>query len=63
MSGVRTGSDRGIGFAVVFTVLGLAGALAMYVGAVGGNQGVAALGFGGAMLAASILVAAIHVYG
>jgi hypothetical protein len=47
----------------LFGLLGLVGALAMYVGAVSGSQLTAALGFAGAMLAASILVVAIHVYG
>ncbi|PSQ24449.1 hypothetical protein BRD01_04110 [Halobacteriales archaeon QS_8_65_32] len=63
MAEISTGSDREVGFAVLFGLLGLVGALAMYVGAVSGSQLTAALGFAGAMLAASILVVAIHVYG
>jgi Na+/phosphate symporter len=63
MAGASTTSDKSVGFAVLFGVLGLAGALAMYLGATVGTQLTAALGFGGAMLAASILIAAIHVYG
>lgn len=63
MAGVTTGSDKSVGFAALFGVLGLVGALAMYVGAVVGSQDTAAWGFAGAMLAASVLVAAIHVYG
>jgi hypothetical protein len=63
MAEISTGSDKEVGFAVLFGLLGLVGALAMYVGAVSGSQLTAALGFAGAMLAASILVVAIHVYG
>lgn len=63
MAEVTTSSDREVGFAVLFGVLGLAGALAMYVGAVSHDQLTAAWGFAGAMLAASVLVGAIHVYG
>lgn len=60
MAELTTGSDKEIGFAVLFGVLGLAGALTMYVGAVSHSQLTAAWGFAVAMLAASVLVAAIH---
>jgi hypothetical protein len=63
MAGVTTGSDKSVGFAVLFGTLGLLGALGMFVGATTGSQVTAALGFAGAMLAASILVTSIHAYG
>jgi hypothetical protein len=63
MAGVTTGSDKSVGFAVLFGALGLLGALGMFVGATTGSQVTAAWGFAGAMLAASILVAAVHAYG
>jgi hypothetical protein len=62
MANTSTGSDMGIGFAVAFGVLGLVGALAMYLGAISSNQLTAAWGFAGAMLAGAILIVSIHVY-
>ncbi|WP_162991531.1 DUF7525 family protein [Halostella salina] len=52
-------SDKGIGFAMLFSLLTAAGAVGMYVGA---PERAAAWGFGAAMLFASLAVAYIHVY-
>ncbi|WP_135820005.1 DUF7525 family protein [Halostella litorea] len=52
-------SDKGIGFAMLFSLLAVAGTVGMYLGAPGRA---AAWGFGAAVLFASLAVAYIHVY-
>lgn len=56
-------SDKAVGLGVLFAVLGLVGALVMYVGAVGHDQVAAGWGFALAMTAGALLVTALHVYG
>ena len=56
-------TDRGVGFAVLFTLLGLVGALTAFVGALAYSQIVAAWGLAAAMFAGAIAVAAIHLAG
>ena len=56
-------TDRGVGFAVLFTLLGLVGALVAFVGALSHNQIAAAWGFAAAILAGTLGVAAIHLVG
>jgi hypothetical protein len=53
-------TDRGVGVAVLFALLGLAGALAMYVAP---TQVVSGWAFAAAMVAGTVLVAAIHLAG
>lgn len=62
MTEATTGSDMGIGVAMLFGLLGIGGAVVMYAAAVGHNQVLSAWGFAGAMTAAAILIAAIHLY-
>ena len=57
------GTDRGVGFAVLFGLLGLAGALVAFVAALAHSQIVAAWGFAAAVLAGAILVVGIHLAG
>lgn len=52
-------SDKGIGFAVLFSITAVAGALVL---AVAPSSLVAATGFAAAMLFAALAVVAIHVY-
>ncbi len=56
-------TDRGVGFAVLFTLLGLGGALVALVGGLTHHQIAAAWGFAAAIFAGSIAVAAIHLIG
>ncbi|PSP86891.1 hypothetical protein BRC90_11755 [Halobacteriales archaeon QS_4_69_34] len=58
MTADSTSTDRGVGVAVLFALLGLAGALVMYVAP---TQVVAGWAFAAAMVAGTVLVAAIHV--
>ena len=55
---VRT--DRGIGFAVLFTLLGLVAAFVAFAGALVHDQLIAAWGFAAAVFVGAVLVAAIH---
>ncbi|WP_435076751.1 DUF7525 family protein [Halococcus sp. AFM35] len=57
------GTDRGVGFAVLFVILGLIGAFAALVGGLLETQLTAAWGFAVASLAGAIAVAAIHLSG
>lgn len=59
---VATGTDKRVGLAALFGVLGLAGALVMFVAALGEDQLLSGWGFAGAMLFATLLVAALHLY-
>ena len=52
-------TDKGIGFAMLFSLLATIGAVVAFVGA---PEQTAAWGFGAAMLFASLAVAYIHVY-
>lgn len=56
------GSDKEIGFAVLFGALGVLGALAMLFASVGGTQVMAAWGFAFAMAASTLAVTVFHVY-
>jgi len=53
-------SDKGLGLAVVFTLLAVIGALVM---AAGPSQMVMAVGFAAALTAGLLAVLVIHVYG
>jgi peptidoglycan/LPS O-acetylase OafA/YrhL len=55
-------TDRRVGLAALFGVLGLAGAFVMFVAALGDQQLLSGWGFAGAMLGATLLVAALHLY-
>lgn len=57
------GTDRGVGVAVLFALLGLLGALITFGGALAHNQLIAAWGFAAAMVAGAILIAGIHLAG
>lgn len=59
MSTDTVASDKGIGFAVLFSLLAIGGAVGMFVGA---PEQAAAWGFAAAMLFASLAIAYIHVY-
>lgn len=54
------GSDKGLGLAVVFSLLAVIGALVM---AAGPGQMVKAVGFAAALVAGVLAVLVIHVYG
>jgi len=56
------GSDRRMGFSMLFGLVGLLGAAVMLVAAVGGQQALSGWGFAAAMLGASLLIAALHLY-
>jgi len=62
MTETAVSSDMGVGVALLFGVLGVGGALVMYVAAVSGSQVLSGWAFAGAMIAATILVAAVHLY-
>ena len=57
------GTDRGVGFAVLFVVLALVGAIAALVGGLLEAQLTAAWGFAVASIAGAIAVAAIQLSG
>jgi hypothetical protein len=57
------GTDRGVGFAVLFVLLAFAGALAALVAGLLEAQIAAAWGFAAASLAGAIAVTAIHLSG
>ncbi|WP_049996548.1 DUF7525 family protein [Halococcus sediminicola] len=57
------GTDRGVGFAVLFVMLALAGALVALVAGLLETQLTAAWGFAAASLAGAIAIAAIHLSG
>ncbi|WP_224269270.1 DUF7525 family protein [Haloprofundus salinisoli] len=59
MATQTTRTDMGIGIAMLFSMLTLVGAAVMLAGP---NQFTQAWGFAGAMVAASLAVAAVHVY-
>jgi hypothetical protein len=56
-------SDMATGLSAAFGAVGLLSALTMYVAAAGHDQVLAGLGFAGAMLAASVTIAALHLWG
>lgn len=56
------GTDRRIGMSATFGVLGLLGAVVMLAAGVGDDQLLAAWGFAAAMLFATLLVVALHLY-
>lgn len=56
-------TDRGVGFAVLFTLLGLVGAFVAFVGALTTDQLTAAWGFAAAMTAGAVAITAIHLAG
>lgn len=53
-------SEKGIGLAILFVLLGLGGAVGMYVGSA--ENLVAAAGFAVAVIGGSLAIAARHVY-
>lgn len=57
------GTDMQVGFVMALGVLGLVGALVMYVAGVAGDQLTSGWGFALAMVAAALAVAAVHLYG
>ena len=56
-------TDRGVGFAVLFMLLGLVGALVAFISGLASSQIAAAWGFAVAMLAGAIVVSTIHLVG
>lgn len=60
MAETASASDMGIGLSILFGALAVLGAVTMYLAA--DDQVVAAGGFGLAVLAGSLAVAALHVY-
>jgi|AntDeeMetagen134_2_1112570.scaffolds.fasta_scaffold02664_6 hypothetical protein len=63
MATETVGNDRGVGFAVLFGLLGLAGALVAFAAALTHSQVIVAWGFAAAVLAGAILVIGIHLTG
>lgn len=55
-------SDRRMGFSMLFGLVGLLGAIVMLVASLGGQLALSGWGFAAAMLGASLLVAALHLY-
>lgn len=60
MAETATGSDKAVGLGMLFGLLGVAGAIVMYVAAA--DQVTAGFGFALAMLAGSLAIAAIHLF-
>lgn len=56
------GSDRRMGFSLLFGLVGLLGAVVMLVAALGGQQALSGWGFAAAMGGGALLVAALHLY-
>jgi hypothetical protein len=54
------GSDKGLGFGLLFGVLGAVGAGVMLVAALDGMQVLSGWGFAAAMVAGALAVAALH---
>lgn len=54
------GSDMGLGLGLLFGALGVGGALVMLVAAFDHMQVLAGLGFAAAMVAGTVLIAALH---
>lgn len=59
----RAAKDRAVGLGALFAVLGLLGALGLYVTSVNHDQVAAGWAFAFAMTAAGLLVTVLHVYG
>lgn len=57
-----SGTDKELGFAVLFGALGVLGALLMVLASMDGAQVLAGWGFAAAMAAATLAVAALHLY-
>jgi len=57
-----TDTDKGTGLGVLFGLLGIGGALLMYLGASAHDQVLSGLAFAAAMAAGTLAVLAIHVY-
>lgn len=57
-----TGSDKGVGFGLLFGAVAVMGALAMAAYGFSGNQMAAGWAFAVAMLSGSLAVAAYHLY-
>lgn len=56
-------TDRQVGLAMLFGVIGLISALVMLVTGITNQQVLAGWGFAGSVLAGVVLVAIIHLYG
>ena len=56
-------SDKSIGLSVLFGVLGLAGALGMFLTAISHDQLGSGIAFAGAMIAGAMAIGAVHAYG
>ncbi|MFC5970417.1 hypothetical protein ACFPYI_03655 [Halomarina salina] len=54
------GSDMGLGLGLLFGALGVGGALVMLVAAFDEMQVLAGMGFAAAMVAGTVLIAALH---
>lgn len=55
-------TDRRLGFSMLFTVIGVGGAVVMMAASLNGQQLLSGWGFAVAMLAASLLIVALQVY-
>lgn len=55
-------TDRRVGLSAVFAVLGLFGTLVMLASAFGGSQLASGFGFAAAMVFATLLITALHLY-
>jgi uncharacterized membrane protein YeaQ/YmgE (transglycosylase-associated protein family) len=56
------GTDRRMGFSMLFGLVGLLGAVVMLVAALGGQQVLSGWGFAAAVGGAVLLVAALHLF-
>ena len=56
-------SDKSIGLSVLFGALGVAAALGMFLTAISHDQLGSGIAFAVAMIAASVAIGAVHIYG
>jgi hypothetical protein len=63
MATESAGTDKSVGFAALFAVLGVLGAVGMYFFSVQGSLAASGWSFALALAGAAALIAAVHIYG
>jgi hypothetical protein len=62
METAAASSDKGIGLTILLSIVALLGVVGMFVAGLTGDQLIAAVGFGVAIIAGSLAVSATHLF-